>query len=423
MNASATPSISITSKGEKYLKEHKSWVFADEITHRDDAISTGDIISVISHTGKWLAYAFYSEKSKLALRIISRNKQDVIDESFWRRRISWAWAHRITCMGSRQLAGEKDGADLECCRVLFAEADGLPGLIVDRYHNIVVVQITVAGMERLRATIYPILLDVLRESGAAVEYLYERADSPTRTKEGLPLYKGFWEGTPVDESATHVIARENGLNFALDVQESQKTGFFCDQKYNRRAIRELAAGKRVLDCFCHVGPFTLNAAAGGAAHVLGVDISPLAIEFAETNARLNNLDETCSFTCQNVMEYLPELAANKQTLRDAGGPFDLIILDPPAFTKSRKTLAHARTAYRELNRAALKLLPRGGYLATCSCSHFMTRDLLSEAIAAAARDVNVELKQVAELQQAPDHPIIWGRDETHYLDFFIFQVV
>lgn len=415
--------VTITSKGEKYLKEHKSWVFADEITHADANVGTGDIVSVLSHTGKWLAYAFYSEKSKLALRIISRNKQDILDDAFWRRRLIWAWQHRITCMGTRQLSCEAPGADLECSRVIFAEADGLPGLIVDRYHNILVTQITVSGMERLRATIYPLLLEVLRSSGAAVDYIYERADSSTRTKEGLPLYKGFWEGTPADEAATQVIARENGLNFALDLQESQKTGFFCDQKYNRRAIRELATGKRVLDCFCHVGPFALNAAAGGAAYVLGVDISPLAVELAQTNARLNNLDAICSFSCQNVMDYLPALAANKQALRDAGGPFDLIILDPPAFTKSRKTLAHARSAYRELNRAALKLLPRGGYLATCSCSHFMTRDLLAQAIALAARDVNVELKQVAELQQAPDHPIVWGRDETHYLDFFIFQVI
>ena len=254
--------------------------------------------------------------------------------------------------------------------------------------------------------------------------IYERNDSPSRAKEGLPQYKGWWEdqGAKVPETP-RIMAVENGLKFDLDIENSQKTGFFLDQKYNRRAVRELAGGRRVLDCFCHVGPFGLNAAAGGAEFVRCVDVSQTAIDLAAANARLNGLDTSMGFTCANVLEYLPELARDRKRLREEGGPFDLIVLDPPAFTKSRGTVEHASKGYREINYAAMRLLPRGGYLATCSCSHFMTTELLKRAIADAAHQANVQLKQIEERQQAPDHPILWGAPETHYLDFLTFQVV
>ena len=239
---------------------------------------------------------------------------------------------------------------------------------------------------------------------------------------GLLQYMGWFDGLPAPETA-RLMVRENGLRFNLDLENSQKTGFFLDQKYNRRAVRQAAAGRRVLDCFCHVGPFGLNAAAGGAEFVRCVDVSETAIELAHENARLNGLDGRMDFTCANVLDYLPELARNRARLREEGGPFDLIVLDPPAFTKSRGTVSHAARGYREINFEALRLLPRGGYLATCSCSHFMTRDLLAKAIAEAAHQANVQLKQVEERQQAPDHPILWDFPESHYLDFFVFQVV
>jgi 23S rRNA (cytosine1962-C5)-methyltransferase len=276
-------------------------------------------------------------------------------------------------------------------------------------------------MELMRERLYPLLLEVLQDAGEDVRTIYERCDAPAREKEGLPLRKGWWDGAPA--LATHVTVRENGLAFALDLENSQKTGFFLDQKYNRRAVRELSRGRRVLDCFCHVGPFGLNAAAGGAAFVRCVDVSQTAIDLAAANAELNGFTDKMAFTCDNVLDYLPRLRRDRTFAREEGGPFDLIVLDPPAFTKSRATVRNAARGYREINFEALRLLPRGGYLATCSCSQHMTRDLLAKAIAEAAHDANVQLKQVEERQQAPDHPILWGFPPSHYLDFFIFQVV
>ena len=325
-------------------------------------------------------------------------------------------------MGGRALPGCEP--DTNCCRVVFSEADGMPGLIVDRYEHVLVTQVGTVGMELLKPVVYPLLLSTLRADGQDVRAIYERNDSPSRAKEGLPQEKGWWVGDGAeapDDARIQVV--ENGLAFDLDIENSQKTGFFLDQKYNRRAVRELAGGRRVLDCFCHVGPFGLNAAAGGAELVRCVDVSDTAIELARANARLNGLDDRMDFTCANVLEYLPELRRDRSRLHDQGGPFDLIVLDPPAFTKSRGTVAHAAKGYREINYEAMRLLPRGGYLATCSCSHFMTRDLLAKAIADAAHQANVQLKQVEERQQAPDHPILWGVPESHYLDFFVFQVV
>lgn len=419
------PRLIVTRKAARALSAGHPWVFEGEVLRVEPTpdgcgATNGDVVDVFEENGTWQGAGLLSEQSKIRVRIVTRNTNDRVDAAFWERRVRWAWQHRVTCMAGRSLPGAEP--DTTCCRMVFSEADGMPGLVVDRYESVLVSQVGTVGMERLRETIYPLLLKVLAEDGQEVSAIYERNDSPARAKEGLPLYKTWWEGTPAP-STPNVMIRENGLAFAVDIENSQKTGFFLDQKYNRRAVRELARGRRVLDCFCHVGPFGLNAAAGGAEFVRCVDVSQTAIDLAEKNARLNGLSERMGFSCANVLDYLPELRRDRVRLREEGGPFDLIVLDPPAFTKSRGTVAHATRGYREINQEALRLLPRGGYLATCSCSHFMTRDLLAKAIADAAHAANVQLKQVEERQQAPDHPILWGFPESHYLDFFIFQVV
>lgn len=415
------PRIVVTRKAARPLKAGHPWVFEGEVLEAEPC-ANGSVVDVFEENGTWQGAGLLSQESKIRVRIVTRNANDRVDEAFWARRVAWAWEHRKVAMGGRALPGCEP--DTNACRVVFSEADGMPGLIVDRYEHVLVAQVGTVGMELLRPTIYPLLLKTLQADGQDVRCIYERNDSPARAKEGLPQYKGWWDGeaAKVPESARIKVV-ENGLVFDLDIENSQKTGFFLDQKYNRRAVRQIAGGRRVLDCFCHVGPFGLNAAAGGADFVRCVDVSQTAIDLAAENARLNGLDDRMDFTCANVLEYLPELRQDRARLREQGGPFDLIVLDPPAFTKSRGTIKHAAKGYREINYEAMRLLPRGGYLATCSCSHFMTRDLLAEAIADAAHQANVQLKQVEERQQAPDHPILWGVPESHYLDFFVFQVV
>ena len=415
------PRIVVTRKAARSLKAGHPWVFEGEVLEAEPC-ANGSVVDVFAENGTWQGAGLLSQESKIRVRIVTRNANDRVDESFWARRVAWAWEHRKVAMGGRALSGCEP--DTNACRVVFSEADGMPGLIVDRYEHVLVAQVGTVGMELLRPTIYPLLLQTLQADGQNVRCIYERNDSPARAKEGLPQTKGWWDGeaAEVPESARIKVV-ENGLVFDLDIENSQKTGFFLDQKYNRRAVRQIAGGWRVLDCFCHVGPFGLNAAAGGADFVRCVDVSQTAIDLAAENARLNGLDGRMDFTCANVLEYLPELRQDRTRLREEGGPFDLIVLDPPAFTKSRGTIKHAAKGYREINYEAMRLLPRGGYLATCSCSHFMTRDLLAEAIADAAHQANVQLKQIEERQQAPDHPILWGVPESHYLDFFVFQVV
>ena len=415
------PRIVVTRKAARSLKAGHPWVFEGEVLEAEPC-ANGSVVDVFEENGTWQGAGLLSQESKIRVRIVTRNANDRVDEAFWARRVAWAWEHRKVAMGGRALPGCEP--DTNACRVVFSEADGMPGLIVDRYEHVLVAQVGTVGMELLRPTIYPLLLQTLQADGQDVRCIYERNDSPARAKEGLPQYKGWWDGeaSEVPESARIKVV-ENGLVFDLDIENSQKTGFFLDQKYNRRAVRQIAGGRRVLDCFCHVGPFGMNAAAGGADFVRCVDVSQTAIDLAAENARLNGLDDRMDFTCANVLEYLPELRQDRARLREQGGPFDLIVLDPPAFTKSRGTIKHAAKGYREINYEAMRLLPRGGYLATCSCSHFMTRDLLAEAIADAAHQANVQLKQVEERQQAPDHPILWGVPESHYLDFFVFQVV
>ena len=415
------PKLVVTRKAARSLKAGHPWVFEGEVIDAEPC-ANGSVVDVFEENGTWQGAGLVSHNSKIRVRIVTRNANDRVDGAFWSRRVAYAWNHRKVTMGGRALPGCEP--DTNCCRVVFSEADGMPGLIVDRYEHVLVTQVGTVGMELLKPVVYPLLLSTLRADGQDVRAIYERNDSPSRAKEGLPQEKGWWVGAGAeapDDARIQVV--ENGLAYDLDIQNSQKTGFFLDQKYNRRAVRELAGGRRVLDCFCHVGPFGLNAAAGGAELVRCVDVSDTAIELARANARLNGLDDRMDFTCANVLEYLPELRRDRSRLREQGGPFDLIVLDPPAFTKSRGTVAHAAKGYREINYEAMRLLPRGGYLATCSCSHFMTRDLLAKAIADAAHQANVQLKQVEERQQAPDHPILWGVPESHYLDFFVFQVV
>lgn len=416
------PQLIVSRKAAKALKSGHPWVYASEVLKADE-VENGGIVDLFEESGTWQGAALISTQSTIRARVISRNANDVFDEAFWRRRLQWAWQHRVATLGMRTLSGAEP--DTTCCRVLFSEADGVPGLVVDKYEDVLVAQVGTVGMERLRPLLYRLLLDVLHEDGHEIAGVYERNDGAVRDKEGLERYKGWWDGPgSVD---TRLTVRENGLRYGLDLENSQKTGFFLDQKYNRRAVRDLAKGRRVLDCFCHVGPFGLNALAGGAEFVRFVDVSKMALELAEQNARLNGFstegpEGQAAFSCADVLEYLPSLR-NGQRMRDEGGPFDLIVLDPPAFTKSSSTVHNAARGYRDINATALRLLPRGGYLATCSCSQHMTRDLLASAIADAAHSVNRQLKQVEERQQAPDHPILWGFPQSHYLDFFVFQVV
>lgn len=422
------PQAIVTRRAAKALSAGHLWVYASEVLRLEPAptdgrvATNGDVVDVREENGTWQGTGLLSERSTIRIRIVSRNANDRFDEGFWRRRIAWAWQHRVTTMGAKALCGQEP--DTTCCRVVFSEADGIPGLVVDKYDKVLVSQVGTVGIHRLRPLLYPLLLDVLRESGDQVQGIYERNDGAVRDKEGLPREQGWWPDAPHGD--TRIEVRENGIRYRLDLEHSQKTGFFLDQKYNRRAVRDLALGCRVLDCFCHVGPFGLNAVAGGAAAVRFVDASNTAIELARENASLNGFGgedgATLSYTCADVLEYLPSLR-DRGRLREEGGPFDLIVLDPPAFTKSRATVRNAMRGYRDLNAMALRILPRGGYLATCSCSHFMDRNRLAQAISDAAHVSNVQLKQVEERQQAPDHPILWGFPESHYLDFFIFQVV
>ncbi len=421
------PQAVITKKGARFLGEGNVWVFDAEVLRVEPApadgreVANGDIVDVVDEKGTYLGTGPISLESKIRVRIVSRNANDRFDRDFWARKVRWAWEYRKTVMGATAPAGCEP--DTNCCRVIFSEADGFPGLVVDRYEDILVAEVLTVGMERLKHVIFPELLGALREDGQRVVGVYERNDSKVREKEGLPLYKGWYEmpGEQPGAQTTRIVC-ENGIKYDIDFENSQKTGFFLDQKFNRRAVARLARGRRVLDCFTHVGTFALNAAAAGAEFVHGVDVSATAVDLCRSNAALNGLDATTRFTCANVFDFLPSLES-RDGMRQAGGPFDLIVLDPPAFTKSRAKIREAAGGYKQINARAMRLLPRGGYLATCSCSHFMAEDMLKRVVAEAAHDANVQLRQVEIRQQAPDHPIVWGIPETNYLKFFIFQVV
>lgn len=403
------PIVTITKKGQKAIENGHPWVYAGEVLSCPESAENGAIVDVCSEKGTWLGSGLLSLASLIRVRLLSRNANDTFDENFWLRRFRYAWAYRKTVL---------EPADLTACRVVFGESDGLPGLTVDRFGDILVAQTLSYGMEQRKAQLFPLLVRALREDGQDVRGIYERNDEALREKEGLGQGKGFFplpgEVTP-EKTVTEIT--ENGVRYTVDFENGQKTGFFLDQKYNRRAVGRLAAGKRVLDCFTHTGSFALNAALGGAEHVTAVDVSQAAVDMARQNAVLNGLESKMDFLCADVFDLLPRLLEEKRR------EWDFIILDPPAFTKSRRTAEQAAKGYKEINYRAMRLLPRGGYLATCSCSHFMEEPRFLGVIAAAARDAGVQLKQIEARQQAPDHPILWGVPETNYLKFYLFQVI
>ena len=402
------PRLVISPKGTRWVEQGHPWIYEAEVVSGGEDAENGALVDAVSEKGKYLGTGFLSRKSKIRVRLISRNANDRFDAAFWKRRIKYAWDYRKVVMGS----------DTGCCRVIFGEADGFPGLTVDRFSELLVVQTLSVGMERIKDTLFPLLAEVLREDGQDIRGIFERNDVAIRELEGLEQYKGWYllPGEMHPESPVTEIC-ENGVFYKVDVENGQKTGFFLDQKYNRLAVARLAKGRRVLDCFTHTGSFALNAALGGAEHVTAVDISASAIEMAKANAQRNGLDGKMDFLVADVFDLLPELG------KQGKAPFDFIILDPPAFTKSRKTVAGAERGYKEINLRALKLLPRGGYFATASCSHFMPSELFVKMLKSAAADAGVELRQIEARQQAPDHPILWNVPETDYLKFYIFQVV
>ena len=402
------PKIIITPKGEAALTGGHPWVYEGEVTAVDDAVEDGGLVDVVSRRGSWLGCGFYNSRSKIRVRLVSRNANDDFSDAFWERRIRYAWEYRKTVMGE---------TDSRCCRVIFGEADLLPGLTVDRFESVLVTQTLSLGMERIKSRLFPLLVKVLREDGQDIRGIYERNDVAIRELEGMAQGKGWYPlpgETPPSQTTVDIV--ENGIRYTVDFENGQKTGFFLDQKYNRLAVSRLAKGRTVLDCFTHTGSFALNAARGGAAHVTAVDVSEFAVQCAAENARRNGLDGVMDCMAANVFDLLPQL--EKQPRK-----YDFIILDPPAFTKSRKTVASAMTGYKEINYRAMKLLPRGGYLATCSCSHFATEELFIKMLRSAARDAGVQLRQIEARQQCADHPILWGVEETNYLKFFIFQVI
>ena len=402
------PRFTVTPKAEAAILRGHPWVYDAEVLSVEGTPENGKLVDIISKKGRYLGTGFLSEQSKIRVRLISRNANDRFDESFWQRKLRWAWDYRKSVM---------DDADLDCCRVIFGEADAFPGLTVDKFHDLLSVQVLSVGMEVIKEMLLPALVKILREDGQAIRGVFQRNDVALRDKEGLPQYKG-WFPLPGEKTPDSPVVEitENGIKYLVDVENGQKTGFFLDQKYNRRAVGRLAKGKTVLDCFTHTGSFALNAAMGGAKHVTAVDVSESAVEMARANAQRNGLSEVVDCVAANVFDLLPALEKEPPK-------YDFIILDPPAFTKSRKTVANAITGYKEINYRAMKLLPRGGYLATCSCSHFATEEKFIAMLHDAAKDAGVQLRQIEARQQSCDHPILWGVEETNYLKFYLFQVV
>lgn len=388
-------------KGEgRSLKAGGLWVFDNEIDTIMGTFTNGDTVIVHDFDGYMMGRGFINQNSKIRVRMMTRNKEQQIDEAFLRNRVQTAWDYR------------KDTVDTSSCRVIFGEADFLPGIVIDKYEDVLVVESLALGIDRFKETIVRLLKECMAEDGIHIRGVYERSDAKEREKEGLTKVKGFI-GEPFD---TNIEIVENGVHYMVDVENGQKTGFFLDQKYNRLAMQRICKGKKVLDCFTHMGTFALNAGIAGAKDVTGLDISEYAVEQAARNAKLNHLEDTVHFRCANVLDELPKLAA-------AGEQYDVVILDPPAFTKSREATKNAIKGYREINMKGMKLVKDGGYLATCSCSHFMTQELLAKTIKEAAKATHKRLRQVEFRTQSPDHPILWAADESYYLKFFIFQVV
>ena len=388
-------------KGEgRTIKAGGAWVFNNEIETITGRFHNGDLVIVHDFDGYPMGKGYINQNSKIRVRLLTRHVNQEIDESFFQMRLQNAWNYR------------KDTVDTSSCRLVFGEADFLPGIVIDKYEDVLVMECLTLGMERYKEELANLMKQILQKDGIQIRGVYERSDAKEREKEGLSRVKGFI-GAEFD---TNVEITENGVRYMVDVVNGQKTGFFLDQKYNRLAIQKLCKGKRVLDCFTHMGTFALNAGIAGASEVTGLDISEFAVEQATENAKRNSLSDTVTFRAANVLDELPKLAA-------AGEKYDVVILDPPAFTKSRQATKNAIKGYREINMKGLKLVKDGGYLATCSCSHFMTQELLAKTIREAARATHKRLRQVEFRTQAADHPILWAAEESYYLKFFIFQLV
>ncbi|MDO5346101.1 MAG: class I SAM-dependent rRNA methyltransferase [Lachnospiraceae bacterium] len=387
-------------KGEgRTLKAGGLWVYDNEIDSVAGSFADGDVVSVHDFDGYFMGYGFINTKSRITIRLMSRHREHPVDEALIERRVRDAWNYR------------KAVTDTGCCRLIFGEADFLPGIVIDKFSDVLVVESLALGIDRLKPLILDTLKSVLAEDGISIRGIYERSDAKVRLNEGLERTKGFI-GPAFD---TKVLIQENGVKYLVNVADGQKTGFFLDQKYNRAAIARLCRGKKVLDCFTHTGSFALNAGMAGAASVLGVDASDLGVAQAEENARLNHLEDRVKFQCADVFDLLPQL-------EQQGEQYDVVILDPPAFTKSRSSVKNAVKGYREINLRGIRLVRNGGFLATCSCSHFMDPELFAKTIKEAARSTRRRLRQVEFGTQACDHPILWAADESYYLKFYIFQV-
>lgn len=391
----------ILKKGEgRLLRLGGMWIFDNEVDKIEGEYTNGDLVHVHDYNDYPLGVGFINDNSKIIIRVLSRDINTEINREFLKMRVENAWEYR------------KNVTDTSSCRLIFGEADFLPGLVIDKFEDVLVVESLALGIDKYKEMIVDIAKEVLANDGIKIRGVYERSDAKVRLNEGMERIKGFIG----EEFDTKVQIIENGVKYYVDVKDGQKTGFFLDQKYNRLAIQKLCKGKKVLDCFTHTGSFALNAGIAGAASVLGVDASDLGVHQAEENAALNGLSDVVKFQCADVFELLPELEAK-------GEKYDVIILDPPAFTKSRSSVKNATKGYKEINLRAMKLLKDGGFLATCSCSHFMTYELFTETINKAARNVHKRLRQVEYRTQAPDHPILWAADESYYLKFYVFQVV
>lgn len=402
------PAATITKKAENSLRLGHPWVYDAEVLNLEGEPENGSLVDVFSEKGSYLGTGFISYKSKIRIRLLSSNANETFGDEFFARRIQYALAYRRTVMGP---------TDYHCCRLVFGEADGLPGLTVDRYENILVSQVLSIGMERVKDTVYRQLVKQLAQESVNVAGIFERNDVAIRELEGLDRGKGWYLADYLPQPPSPITGiTENGIQYEVDVENGQKTGFFLDRKYNRQAVAKIAAGKKVLDCFTHTGSFALNAALGGADRVTAVDVSDTAIEMAKLNARRNGLIDKMDFIAADVFDLLPALC-NKHA------DYDFVILDPPAFTKSRKAIKGAERGYKEINFRAMKLLPRGGYLATCSCSHFMDNGLFIKMVQSAARDADVSLKLIEARRQSPDHPTLMNVPETDYLKFYLFQLV
>lgn len=395
------PKVIVSEAGEVWLKKGQMWLYRNNVVDLDETIENGSRVDLVTTQGEYMGSGFISMQSHITVRILSKDVHDEFDRAFFKQRIRFAYDFRKTL----------EADNLSNCRLIFGEADQLPGLTVDRYNELLVAQISTYGMEKIKDMLYEVLLEVLDEEGQIVKGIYERNDIAVRAKEGLPLEKGFWKHA---DCSTKTVINENGLLLNVDVENGQKTGYFLDQKANRVLLRKMAHGKRVMDCFTHTGGFALNAAYGDAKEVVAVDVSQIALNQAYENAKLNHLEDRMTFVKADVFDYLQTCEA---------GQFDIIVLDPPAFTKSRRTIDHAYSGYKKINMQAMKLLRKGGYLITCSCSRFMEIANFEKMLRESAHESGVTLKQVSVTQQNHDHPILWTMEETSYLKFYIFQII